>query len=124
MHRRTRWRELRNRLLAWAVVPTVLVLAAAAIAAFLAFEQVRQDEIVLRQRERAYLSANRLSEEITKLSNELAVLARTEALYHSDPAGQRQALVASRRRLSVFDGGVVLLDSFGRVLGSEQGSGI
>jgi serine phosphatase RsbU (regulator of sigma subunit)/anti-sigma regulatory factor (Ser/Thr protein kinase) len=119
MRARSRWREMRNRLLAWAVVPTVLVLAAAAIAAFLAFEQVREDEIVLRQRERAYLSANRLREEITKLSGELAVLARTEALYHSDPAGQRQALVASRRRLSVFDGGVVLLDSFGRVLGAE-----
>jgi serine phosphatase RsbU (regulator of sigma subunit)/anti-sigma regulatory factor (Ser/Thr protein kinase) len=113
------WPQLRNRLLAWAVVPTVLILAAAAVAAFLAFEQVREDEIVVRQRERVYLSANRLSEELKKLSDELDTLARTEALSRAYPTDQRAALVASERRLSVFDGGVVLLDTFGRVLGTE-----
>jgi serine phosphatase RsbU (regulator of sigma subunit)/anti-sigma regulatory factor (Ser/Thr protein kinase) len=113
------WPRLRNRLLAWAVVPTVLVLAAAAVAAFLAFEQVREEEIVSRQRERAYLSANRLSEEMSKLSDELAALARTEALSRAYPTDQRAALLAAERRLSVFDGGVVLLDTFGRVQGAE-----
>ena len=114
-----RWRELRNSLLSWAVVPTVLVLAAAAVAAFLAFEQVREDEIVVRQRERVYLSANRLSEEITRLSGELTALARAEALYHAFPVDQRAALRDAKRRLAVFDGGVVLLDTFGRVQGTE-----
>jgi len=106
-------------LLTWAFVPAVLILAVVALVILVAYEGVVQDEIVDRERERAYLSANRLKEEMGKFSDVLFNLARTEAIYQGDPAGQQAALRDARRRMAVFDGGVVLLDNFGIVLSTQ-----
>ncbi|MGD8623108.1 MAG: SpoIIE family protein phosphatase [Anaerolineae bacterium] len=116
-----RWPHLRARLITWSFVPAVLILAGVALVSLLAYEGLVQDEIVDRERERAYLSANRLKEEMIKFSDVLVSLARTEAIYQGDPAGQQTALWEARRRLAVFDGGVVLLDNFGVILGTHPG---
>jgi serine phosphatase RsbU (regulator of sigma subunit)/anti-sigma regulatory factor (Ser/Thr protein kinase) len=94
---------------------TVIILAAVAVLTFIAYERVTEEELVGGYREMTYSSANRLKEEITKFSNELATQARTESTYFGDPAAQTAVLAQARRRLSIFDGGVVLLDNFGRV---------
>jgi serine phosphatase RsbU (regulator of sigma subunit)/anti-sigma regulatory factor (Ser/Thr protein kinase) len=119
MRTKERWDRLRARLITWAFVPALLILAVAATITYVAYERVVQGELVDRERERAYLSANRLKEEMTKFSDVLSSLARAEAIYQGDPAGQRGELSGARRRLSIFDGGVVLLDNFGEVLGAE-----
>jgi serine phosphatase RsbU (regulator of sigma subunit)/anti-sigma regulatory factor (Ser/Thr protein kinase) len=121
MRSRGRWDRLRARLITWSFVPALLILAAAAVITFFAYEGVVQSEVVDRERERAYLSANRLKEEMAKFSDVLNSLARTEAIYEGDPVGQRTELSEARRRLSIFDGGVILLDNFGEVLGAEPG---
>lgn len=121
MRTKERWDRLRARLITWAFVPALLILAAAATITYVAYERVVQGEVVDRERERTYLSANRLKEELTKFSDVLSSLARAEAIYQGDPVGQRGELSEARRRLSIFDGGVVLLDNFGEVLGAEPG---
>ncbi|MFN2226288.1 MAG: SpoIIE family protein phosphatase [Anaerolineae bacterium] len=113
------WRQLRATLVTWSFVPAVLILVAAGVATLVAYEQVVQDEIVGRERERVNLSANRLKEELSKFSDVLQSLARTEAIYQDRPSAQRAALRDARRRLSVLEGGVLLLDNFGRVQGTQ-----
>lgn len=115
------WRHLRATLVTWSFVPAVLILVAAGVVTLIAYERVVQDEILGRERERVNLSANRLKEELLKFSDVLLALARTEAIYQDQPAAQRAALRDARRRLSVLEGGVVLLDNFGRIQGMQPG---
>lgn len=115
----SRWGHLRSRILPWLFVPALLILVAAAVVAFAAYERSLEAETIDRERERAYLSANRLTEEMAKFSDVLASLARTEAIYRNHPLGQRSALREARRRVALFDGGVVLLDNFGTVVGAQ-----
>jgi serine phosphatase RsbU (regulator of sigma subunit)/anti-sigma regulatory factor (Ser/Thr protein kinase) len=109
-------KRLRIRLLTWAAVPTVIILAAVAVVTFVAYERVTEEELVGGYREMTYSSANRLKEEVMKFSNELATQARSESTYFGDPAAQAAVLAQARRRLAVFDAGVVLLDNFGVVV--------
>jgi serine phosphatase RsbU (regulator of sigma subunit)/anti-sigma regulatory factor (Ser/Thr protein kinase) len=111
--------HLRSRIITWSFLPAMLVLAIVAVVTYLAYERVAEEEIIGRERERAYFAVNRLREEMSKFSEELEVLARTEALYRGHPLGQRASLAAASRRLAVFDGGVALLNTYGRVIGSE-----
>ncbi|HER34629.1 MAG TPA: hypothetical protein ENO19_04110 [Halothiobacillaceae bacterium] len=113
-----RERRLRTRLIAWAAVPAVLVLAAAAIATYLAYSGVVEEEIIAREQERASLAANRMQEEMAKYSAELHDLAREEAKFQAYPIGQLAVLRGARGSLGVFDGGIILLDQVGRVMGS------
>lgn len=114
-----RWDHLRARILPWLFVPAMLILVATAVITFFAYERSLETETIDRERERAYLSANRLTEEMAKFSDVLASLARTEALYRDHPLGQRTALRDAQRRLAIFDGGVVLFDTFGTVVGAQ-----
>jgi serine phosphatase RsbU (regulator of sigma subunit)/anti-sigma regulatory factor (Ser/Thr protein kinase) len=114
-----RRRDLRARMVTWTFVPAVLILVVVAVITLLAYERVVQSETIDHERERAYLSANRLKEEMQKFSDVLADLARAEAIYEGDQARQRTTLTEARRRLSVFDGGVVLLDNRGQVVGTQ-----
>lgn len=118
---RSRWRQLRARILTWSFVPTVAILAAVAVLTFLSYEGKLEDEIEARNRERTYQAASRLREEVLKFSENLVSLARTLAIYEDYPVGQRSALQDARRRLASFDGGVILLDSRGQVMGAEPG---
>ena len=111
--------HLQARILPWLFVPAVLILVAAAVITFVAYERSLEAEAIDHERERAYLSANRLTEEMAKLADVLTSLARTEAIYHNHPVGQRSALRDARRRLAIFDGGVVLLDNLGTVVGTQ-----
>lgn len=113
------WPHLRATLVTWSFVPAVLILVAAGVITLVAYERVVQDEILGRERERINLSANRLKEELSKFSDVLLTLARTESIYQDRPSAQRAALSDARRRLSVLEGGVVLLDNFGRVQGAQ-----
>lgn len=118
---RSRWRQIRARIITWSFVPTVAILAAVAVLTFLSYESKLEDEIEARNRERTFQAASRLREEVGKFSETLVGLARTLAIYEDYPVGQRSALQAARQRMASFDGGVVLLDSRGQVMGAEPG---
>ncbi|MGE5603814.1 MAG: SpoIIE family protein phosphatase, partial [Nitrososphaerales archaeon] len=71
--------------------------------------------IMQRDRQVASLAAVRLRDELLKLAAELAPQARSPSLYLGLTDKQRLYLRGQGQRLSVFDGGVVLMDSTGRV---------
>lgn len=119
MRSRAQWARLRSRAITWALVPTVIVLAAVAVIAYLAYEDASQKEVLSQNEQLAFLSASRLSEELVKFSDELVRVARTVSGYADNPLRQRVVLREASQRLSIFDGGVVLLDHRGTVVTAE-----
>jgi hypothetical protein len=108
-----------NRLLVAAVLLTIGVLVGAAVVTYLAYQEATTQLALERTGELAFFAANRLEVELAKLAEPLEALARTEGMSQGRFADQRQALEDSRHRLAVYDGGVVVIDSRGTVLGTE-----
>jgi serine phosphatase RsbU (regulator of sigma subunit) len=117
--RKQRWRLWQPRILAAIVLLTLAGLIAGAVYAYLSYRDAAAQLIVQRDREVALLTAVRLQNELSRLSDELNALARTSSLYLGLSDRQRQALKGSAPRLSVFDGGVILQDNNGRVRATE-----
>lgn len=115
MLRNRRWQLWQPRILAGVVFLTLAGLLAGAVFAYLSYRQAAAQLIVQRDRQVALLTAVRLQNEISRLSNDLTALARTSSLYLGLPDRQRQALKGASSRLGLFDGGVILQDNAGRV---------
>jgi hypothetical protein len=117
--RRQLWQLWQPRILAAIVLITLAGLIAGAIYAYLSYRQAAAQLIIQRDRQVALLTAVRLQNELSRLSDELTALARTSSLYLGLSDRQRQALKGSAPRLTVFDGGVILQDNTGRVRATE-----
>jgi signal transduction histidine kinase len=115
---RIRWRSLRTKIIAWSFVPTAVILLAVALLTFTAYQRVTEDLVIERDQELTRLAASQLATEVTEYANVLAALARSPAT-SGHPAIQQAALRQSSDRLAVFDGGVLILDTFGTVIASE-----
>lgn len=113
------WNAIRSFILAWFFVPTVIILAAVAVLTYTSYSQVTNEKTLDQDRELTYLSAARLRDELSKFTQVLDALARTEDMYSGEPARQKHGLSGARARLSVFDGGVLVLDNLGKVVASE-----
>ncbi len=113
-------RGLRAEIIAWAFIPTALILLAVAIATFMAYRQVTEELVIRSDQEVIRLSADQLISELTEYSERLNDEARTAAIYDSKgPTDLQSALQNAGNRLVVFDGGVVVLDNFGTVVASQ-----
>jgi serine phosphatase RsbU (regulator of sigma subunit) len=99
-----------------------LALAALAGVALFSYSAYREEAISLvieRDRQVASLSAARIRDELHEFAEVLEVLARDREIYRGNPIEQAEELRRVRSRLAVFDGGVVILDSMGRVRAAE-----
>jgi GAF domain-containing protein/HAMP domain-containing protein len=114
-----RWGSLRARIIAWTFVPTAIILVAVALVTFTAYQQVTEELVVQRDQDLARLSASQLATELAKYTDLLTALARTSEIYQGDPTAQRDALKKASNRLAVFDGGVLILETFGTVVAAE-----
>jgi signal transduction histidine kinase/HAMP domain-containing protein len=113
-------RGLRAKIIAWAFVPTAIILLAVAMVTYMAYRQVTEELVIGRDRELIRLSADQLISELTEYSNRLANEARADAIRATnDPEAVQQALMAARNRLIVFDGGVIIFDNFGKVVAAQ-----
>jgi serine phosphatase RsbU (regulator of sigma subunit) len=101
------------------MVFTLAVLASAAVFTYLAYQRASTDLVMERNRQVTYLSAGRLKDEVSKYAETLTSLTRTPEITRGDVVDRRAALTDARFRLAVFDGGVVLLDHFGRVQAAQ-----
>jgi len=119
MEHKINWRGWRGDFLPWLTLLTLGILAAVAVVTYLSYQRASAELVIERDRQVAFLSAARLSTELSKFSDELWTLARKKDIYEGYLVNQRAALSEARRRLVVFDGGVVLLDNFGKVRGAE-----
>jgi PAS domain S-box-containing protein len=97
----------------------VIILVAVALVTFFAFQGVTEELVLQRDLEVAFVSADQVAAALDEYEDLLTTLARTADIYENDPATQRDALKRAGNRLTVFDGGVLLLDDFGTVLAAE-----
>jgi PAS domain S-box-containing protein len=114
-----RWGGLRAKIIAWSFVPTAIILTAVALVGFYAYQQVTENLTVASSRELARLSAGELAAELTEYSDTLTTLARNAFIYIGDPGVQQAALNDASNRLAIFDGGVLILDNYGRVAAAQ-----
>ncbi|HEY42791.1 MAG TPA: GAF domain-containing protein [Anaerolineae bacterium] len=112
---RIRWGGLRNKIIAWSFVPTVIILVAVAVVMFYAYQDVTQDLVIERNMELTRLKADKFMAELMEFTDLLSAEARSPVIYENDPIAQRDALKAASNRLAPFDAGVLILDTFGIV---------
>jgi signal transduction histidine kinase len=116
---RRRWGGLRAKIITWSFVPTTIILTAVALVTFISYQRVTEDLVLHRDQDVARLSAGQLATELAEYPDILSALARTADIYGGDRATQRDALLNARNSLAVFDGGVVILDTYGTVVAAE-----
>ena len=114
-----RWGSLRTKIIAWSFIPTAIILGIVALVIYIAYQQVTQDLVIERNRDLVRLSASQLNTELKKYTTPLNNEARRADIYENDPVVQREALKGATNRLAVFDGGVLLLDTYGTVVAAE-----
>ncbi len=114
-----RWGSMWLKIIAWSFVPTAVILLAVALVMFVAYQQVTADLVLERDQDVTRLAASQLTAELTEYTGILSALARTADIYRSDPPIQQAALKRASNLLVVFDGGVLILDPFGRVMAAE-----
>jgi nitrate/nitrite-specific signal transduction histidine kinase len=114
-----RWGGLRSKIIAWSFVPTAIILGTVALVTYMAYQQVTEDLVIERNRELTRLSADQLRAALNEYTNLLVAEARRSEYKTKDPVIWRAALHVASQRLSVFDGGLVLLDEFGFVVAAE-----
>jgi nitrate/nitrite-specific signal transduction histidine kinase len=114
-------RNLRNRIIAWSFVPSVIILLAVALVTFYAYERVTENLVVQRNREVVRLSAGQLSTSMAEFAGTLETEARKADIYRGVATDQQAELLAAKNRLATFDGGVVLLDTKGVFVTSQPG---
>lgn len=118
MIHRLKWNGLRNKIIAWSFVPTAIILGAVAFFTYSAYQQVTEDLVVQRNTELSRLAANQLSFELAKYADTLTTETRASNLQDANPTVRQTALEYARNRLSIFDAGVVLLNTRGIVVAS------
>jgi serine phosphatase RsbU (regulator of sigma subunit) len=112
-----RWRE---QLVVWLLLVSLLAVVGVVIRTFLDYRAAAIDLLITRDQQLTYLSAARLRDELFKFADSLTTLARTQEIYDGDPAAQSKALAqAMPIAEGLFDGGVILLDNFGKVIAAE-----
>jgi len=112
-------RSLQAKIILWSFVPALLILLVVALAMFFAYQQVTQTLALERDKELTRLAAGQLTVQLNPYVQDLDALARLSTINRGDAAAQQAALRSARSRLVVFDGGVVILDSRGRVSAAE-----
>jgi signal transduction histidine kinase/HAMP domain-containing protein len=107
--------SLRTKIIAWSFVPTAIILFAVALVTFTAYQRVTEDLVIERDQELTRLSAGQLATDLAEHGDTLAAVARGAATY-GHPAALRLALQRANQPLAIFDGGVLILDTFGTVV--------
>jgi PAS domain S-box-containing protein len=124
VNRSSRHLGLRFRILAWAFIPTAIILFAVALVIFLAYQNVVEEQVIGTNRENIRLSANQLGVELEGYQRMLQDVANIPAVFRGRVDEVQRALDAESNRLVVFDGGVLTLDREGRasaVAGAASG---
>jgi len=113
---RTRRKKLRTKIVSWTFVPTALVLVGVALVSILSYRQVTGELVIERDRQVIRLSAQQLATELEEYSDALSVVARADDIRAGTPDDKLVMLQQSSSRLAGFDGGTLVLDTFGVVV--------
>ena len=84
---------------------------------YYAYQQVTEELVFERDQDLTRLSARQLATELAEYSDILTAIARTADIYQYNPTVQQAALKQAGNRLVVFDGGVLILNTFAHTMG-------
>ena len=108
--------SLRAKIVSWFFVPTAIILVAVAMVNYYSYQDVTEELVIERDQDLTRLSAGQLATELTAYADLLAELARMPGISQDDAAARQDALKGASGLLVVFDGGVLVLDTFGKVV--------
>ena len=111
--------SLRTKLIAWFFVPTAIILVAVALVNFYSFQGVTEDLVIERDRDLTQLWAGQLATNLDRFPKVLGDVSHTLGISKRSDADVQASLSAASPELRIFDGGVVVLDTFGRVTASH-----
>jgi nitrate/nitrite-specific signal transduction histidine kinase len=121
-----RWGSLRAKIIAWVFVPTALILAAVAWVAYISYQQVTEDLVIERNQQLIRSWAEGFSAQLagyatllTEYAGALASLPPSAYAYEGDLIVESTLLERAWGRLSVFDGGVLVLNKHGTIVAAE-----
>lgn len=116
-------RRLRLKIMVWVFLPTVLIFLAIAWVVFSAYQQVTEDAAVDRNQALTTLAAVKYKTDLdiyTNLLRDHTALLTGPNFLHEDNIHNVQSLLSSwRGRFELFDGGVVIINNHGILVGSE-----
>ena len=112
-------KSLRTRMVAWFFVPTAIILVTVALYNFYAYQQLTEELVIERDQDVTRLAAGQLTTELDEFADLLFDMARTPEISQSDQTIQQAALRGAGGPLVVFDGGLVILNTFGAVVAAE-----
>ena len=107
--------SLRLRAIAWFFLPTAVILVAVVLVNFYSYQDVTEELVVERGQDLPRASASRLASDLEEHTDLLADVVRDEARNWDATTNQQDVLDRVGGRLLVFDGGAVILDTFGKV---------
>jgi nitrate/nitrite-specific signal transduction histidine kinase len=102
-------------MMAWFLVPTVIILAVVALFTFSTYQRVTQNLVLERNGELTRLLADQLGLDLHEYGQQLHSLAATHSLAEADPITQQTALRLYSDRLTDFDAGVLVIGPHGTV---------
>ena len=115
MNRLFKGQGLRTKIIIWSFVPTLVIMAVVALITFAAYQGVTDDLVIAKNQEVTRLSAGQLSAEIKAYTELLTEIANNTDMRQGNPFTQSAALQRFSNRLIIFDGGVFILDNFGKL---------
>ena len=112
---RTLTGSLRAKLIAWFFVPTAIILVAVALVNFNSYQNVTEDLVIERDRDLTQLWAGQLATNLDRFPKVLNDVSHTLGVSKRSGADVQVSLTGASPELRIFDGGVVVLDTFGTV---------
>ena len=107
--------SLRFKLIAWFFVPTAIILVAVALVNFNSYQNVTEDLVIERDRDLTQLWAGQLASNLDRFPKVLSDVSHTLRISKQSDAGVQESLAGASPQLRIFDGGVIVLDTFGTV---------
>ena len=117
--RSLRERSLRTQIVAWSFVPTAIILLAVALVAFYAYQRTAADLVLQQSEELTRLSASQLSTNLREFTAVLEGAGRSLSASWRESSELKAGLASSANKFVTFDGGVIVLDNYGRVLAAQ-----
>lgn len=111
--------NLRTKIIAWSFIPTVIIMATVALVVYLAYQRLAEELVLGRDRELAYFSASQIKDDLGSYFDVLYAVAQMPEMRSNDLIQQAAALRAAGSNSAYFDAGVVVLDTFGKVIATE-----
>lgn len=118
---RRRWWPLshRSKIVAWAFIPSALILGAVALVAFFGYRQVTADMVMERDRQLMQMAAMQLAGDLEEQAAPLGQVARALSVVGGNASAQQSALSRATTALSRFDGGLAVVNSQGTLVASQ-----